>query len=260
MTSSNYIARIDRGTSLYWHTLARARGLRLYRLGDELEWVASDPPGGVTRVFRIDLPADTIETRIREIISRIEAGAVPSDWLITGSARPAGLIDVLAVNGFDIDADTGSGMALDLPAWRAMGKSSTGIRIVELSDKSRLAEWIPIINEALFECELFSYEQIGDMLALPHTHFYLGLLYDAPAAVAMSAYAGDVAELCWLATLPPYRGKGLGTALIARVLGDMRESGAATAVLRAEKDAIPLYRRIGFTEYYTRMSAHYRGK
>lgn len=258
MDPSSFIEYIDRGTSLYWHSLARVRGHRLCRLGDELEWVASDLPGGINRVFRINLSADSIRIRIPKITRQIETGEIPPDWLITGNARPENLAQILSQNGFAVETNTGSGMAMNLAGWKAPDNLPASFQALSLDHDDRLPEWTAIINEALFECDLFTNEQMGDLFALPCTRFYLGLLDGIPVSIAMAAYAEDMAELCWLATLPPYRGRGFGGAMSAKALRDMRKSGKRIAVLRSEKDAIPLYRRLGFTEYYTRMGAHYR--
>jgi ribosomal protein S18 acetylase RimI-like enzyme len=63
----------------------------------------------------------------------------------------------------------------------------------------------------------------------------------------------DHAGLFALKTAPAWRGRGLGSAVVAALLDEARRRGAATAYLQVTADngpALTLYRRFGFTTAY----------
>lgn len=72
-------------------------------------------------------------------------------------------------------------------------------------------------------------------------------------AVAFAAAVGPLAMLGDVATLPPFRGRGLGRRACLAALGWARSEGARFGVLQVEADndaALSLYRRLGFREVY----------
>ncbi len=52
-----------------------------------------------------------------------------------------------------------------------------------------------------------------------------------------------------VATLPAYRGKGLGYAVSQKPLIDAQQRGASHAILLASEMGKPVYQKIGFKEY-----------
>lgn len=91
-----------------------------------------------------------------------------------------------------------------------------------------------------------------------------GELPDDRALVAVAD--GTVIGACWVRTtdeyghiddstpsfaislLKPYRGRGIGTALMRRMLGELKDAGYARASLSVQKEnpALRLYERLGF--------------
>jgi len=72
-------------------------------------------------------------------------------------------------------------------------------------------------------------------------------------AVAFAAVVGPLAMLGDVATLLPFRGRGLGRRACLAALGWARAEGARMGVLQVEADndaALSLYRRLGFREVY----------
>ena len=49
-----------------------------------------------------------------------------------------------------------------------------------------------------------------------------------------------------MAVLRPWRGRGVGAALLALLVELARERGHRRAILNAQKDAVPFYARYGF--------------
>jgi predicted GNAT family N-acyltransferase len=67
-----------------------------------------------------------------------------------------------------------------------------------------------------------------------------------------------------MAVLAPWRGRGVGSALLERLIELARERGFAIVVLNAQTQAIPFYRRFGFApvgdEYEEAGIAHWTMK
>jgi ribosomal-protein-alanine N-acetyltransferase len=103
--------------------------------------------------------------------------------------------------------------------------------------------------------EAWNRRQVGDALALPGTHYILAgtdggepAEGGAAAGFALSRGALDEEELLLLAVDPAYRGRGIGTALLERFIGDARARGKTRLLLemRDGNPAASLYRRAGF--------------
>ncbi len=73
---------------------------------------------------------------------------------------------------------------------------------------------------------------------------------------------GDLAHIGRMAVLKPWRGRGVGSALLACLLAEAQRRGAISAFLNAQTDAVPFYTRAGFTregaEFFDAGIPHYR--
>jgi ribosomal-protein-alanine N-acetyltransferase len=132
---------------------------------------------------------------------------------------------------------------------------------------------IMAVMEAAFDPaygEAWTRRQVADALLLPGTHY---LLIGADAAVpregevaagfALTRGAVDEEELLLIAVRPELRGRGIGGALLQRVISEARARGVARLFLemRDGNPAESLYRRHGFVpvgrrrNYYRRASS-----
>lgn len=75
---------------------------------------------------------------------------------------------------------------------------------------------------------------ISDFVAAPGVVRYLARLDGTPVGGASMRTAEGVAQLCGAATLPPFRRRGVQTALLARRLGDARAAGCDLAVITTQ--------------------------
>ncbi|WP_432663136.1 GNAT family N-acetyltransferase [Wukongibacter baidiensis] len=255
MSKQYYLDCLDKGTKLYWRTLGKARGLEL-RTGD-IEWIMSVPSGGAERIFSIRLPDDSLEDSMNELVNMIQKGEAPSGILITPSSKPDNIHEILSTAGFKINYDTGSGMAMDIGASVNHIEFNENIEILSVEDERTLEVWTEIVNTALFEEDLFSYEQFYDLFMLDNTYFYIGLFNGRPASTCMTITEGDIVTVEMVSTLKEYRKNGLGRAVTTVALQEMKNIGIRTAILRAEKEAVNIYKRIGFQEFYKRTVANY---
>lgn len=115
---------------------------------------------------------------------------------------------------------------------------------------------IMAIMNAAFEPvwgEAWTRRQVSDSLAFAHTHYRFAVADDAagsgePVGFAMTRAAPGEEELLLVAVTPQFRGRGLGEALVRRVIADARTRRAERLFLetRHNNPAISLYRKIGF--------------
>jgi ribosomal protein S18 acetylase RimI-like enzyme len=169
-------------------------------------------------------------------------------------SSPADLADRLAAQGLRIDTD-GVCMCLDLAGYAPAPPAGDEIAVVAVTDADQLAVWSAIVNAALFGGELIRADQFADLLPLPGVHFYLGLYGGTPVTTCMTIHRGDTAVLEMVSTLAAYRRRGVVGAAICRALADLCALGVETISLRAEMDAVSLYRRLGFRDCFPRVVA-----
>ncbi|WBW95633.1 GNAT family N-acetyltransferase [Oceanirhabdus sp. W0125-5] len=254
MDRGYYFDCIDTAITLYWRALGSARNMQLYT-GD-FEYVKSVDGKGPERIFNINISSEKIAKQLDDIVNKIRGKEIPDSFLITPNTKPANLVDLLVQRGFEVDT-SGLCMAMDLCDLKSNKMSSDKIEVREVKDDKSLKEWVHIINTALFQSEIMSFEQFYDIYNLDNTRFYLGLFEGVPVSACFTIYDGIFGDLDMVATLKNYRNKGLASLTIDRALRDLDDLGVKTVSLRAETGGIELYKKIGFKEYCKRVSVSY---
>ncbi len=122
---------------------------------------------------------------------------------------------------------------------------------------------VDAIMQAAFDpCfgEAWTRNQVLGLLAMPGVWLTLATVGPDPAGFALSRRVLDEAELLLLATVPAFRRRGVGAALLRSVIADSATQGARTLLLevRSGNDAIKLYRSAGFVKVGERHQ-YYRG-
>ena len=65
-----------------------------------------------------------------------------------------------------------------------------------------------------------------------------------------------VPTIAWVATLPEYRGMGVGTAIMEELVAESDSRGYAKVYLNAQSHALGLYQRLGFEPVGTPQTIH----
>lgn len=93
---------------------------------------------------------------------------------------------------------------------------------------------------------------------------------DARSIIALATAGGDAvgtgrvtldagpdgeAQITWVATLPRYRSRGVGTAVMRFLLATADAAGAPLVVLNAQTHALAFYRHLGFVAFGDRFLA-----
>lgn len=128
---------------------------------------------------------------------------------------------------------------------------------------------IMAVMEAAFDPafgEAWTRRQVADALVVPGTHY---LLTDAEESIPAGPAAGfaltrgvaDEEELLLIAVLPELRGRGIGSALLRRVIAEASARGVTRLFLemREGNPAESLYRRHGFSPVGRRRNYYRRG-
>lgn len=253
MEGRKYTDFVEQGIALYWKTLGQARGLRFVSKKD-FDYVISDNRNGPERIFNIRFDETGISGRLYEVLAHIKAGKLPDSFLMTSGTTPLNLPELLQDKGFDLDT-SGLCMAMDLENTAVHDSNVRLLQIIELSDETRLPQWLQIISIALFGCELLTLEQAQGIYRQSNTRFYLALYDGIPVSACMTISEQDIATLEMVATLREYRKRGIATALIQKALCDLKDTTVKVVTLRAEVDGIGVYEKIGFREVCRRTVA-----
>jgi len=81
----------------------------------------------------------------------------------------------------------------------------------------------------------------------PGVELYLGRVDGTPVATSLLAATGDVAGIYYVATLEPWRRRGLGELLTWAAVRGGLERGCRIASLQASRAGEPVYARMGFS-------------
>jgi ribosomal protein S18 acetylase RimI-like enzyme len=133
----------------------------------------------------------------------------------------------------------------------AMGRSLAGVSPaaetdlevmrIETGDDARMAQAMEANGEAFG-----SPPSHRRFFLNPRTvEVYLALFQGTPAGSATAAYIDETVGVYGVATRPGFRGRGVASALVARILEDAAER-AEVAILDCQHELVSLYQRSGF--------------
>lgn len=202
-------------------------------------------------VLRTQLMPGDVDEAIEQALTHFESRQVPFMWWAGSAAQPTDLGKRLEAHGLDYTEDF-PGMAADLLALNEDLPTPSGLTIVSVGDKEKLAQWV---NTALigFQIPDSSENACFDLFAdlgfgLPLRN-YVGLLDGKPVAASQVFLAAGVAGIYWVTTVPEARQQGIGTALTLAPLREAREMGYRIGILHPSEMGVGVYRRLGFEEY-----------
>ena len=121
-----------------------------------------------------------------------------------------------------------------------------GVEIVRVTKPSRLAELVDV-EVGAFETDRPVAEGLlaPTQLSLPNVRLYAALADGRAVAQAVTNTQGGAVGVFGVATLPEYRLRGIGTAITAFAIDDVRDE-ADLAWLQSTEMGRPLYERMGF--------------
>lgn len=196
----------------------------------------------------IDIAAD-----VKSIANSYHKRGMKCGWHIYSHDRDEAVIEALHTNAF-VNVGSMSGMSLSLEGWEIKNAEVPGLKIrtihtdeeLEIFKRVFIAEYQLPDTVAEAVTRIFAYDDEGKS-----TRYYLAYLNDVPASTLMTFSQGDITGIYTVATLQQFRSKGIGGAIVAHALRDMRTSGAKQAILQASSMGQSIYRKLGFEEKIT---------
>jgi ribosomal-protein-alanine N-acetyltransferase len=115
---------------------------------------------------------------------------------------------------------------------------------------------VSVLEQRLFPADAWPIHMFFDELSQPDTRRYLV----AEAASGIVGYAGlmciePIADVQTIAVVPEFEGRGIGSALLTRLIGEAGRRGAQDVLLEVRADnprAQQLYLRFGFEQIHVR--------
>lgn len=134
-----------------------------------------------------------------------------------------------------------------------------GQQPVDIAMRAMTVDDVPAVNaleQRLFPVDAWPLQMFYDELSQPETRWYLV----AEAKNGIVGYAGlmciePIADVQTIAVMPEYEGRGIGSALLARLIEEARKRSAADVLLEVRADnprAQQLYLRFGFEQIHVR--------
>ncbi len=188
------------------------------------------------------------EDDVAAIVSRFRDRNAPFRWWLTPSTRPRSLESILQSAGMRHAYDA-AGMSIELDSLRelAMPRELSIRRITDAQDMRHwIAVFLPVFHRSEEEGAIWidTYARLGFDGAWIH---FVGFVDDQPAATSSLLMCdGSLAGIYHVATLPSFRGRGIGAAVTMRALREARARGASVAVLQSSEMGFSVYRNLGF--------------
>jgi ribosomal protein S18 acetylase RimI-like enzyme len=236
-----------------WRDRARLPDLELH-----------DEPERMWVISRFRLPAtncvlranfEQVGRQIHDTLEIYRSRRLPMTWWIGPSTRPDTLGAYLTSQGLTSFGQE-PGMAADLSAIELDAPSPPELTIVRVGDRRALRQCVKAfatgfgLSSSLYRTILAIEWGLGLDPQQPR-QFYLGLWNGKPVATALLFLGAGVAGLYSVSTVPQARGRGIGTAMAQEALRQGRDRGYRVGILYASQMGLPIYRRMGFREYFT---------
>jgi GNAT superfamily N-acetyltransferase len=197
-----------------------------------------------------------VDEEIEALLAFFEGRRVPWLWWLGPQVRPPDLFQRLERHGLTLRSH--------LPALTArlpgpVGSVDPGIHVWLAADKADLKAAGAIRHiafrfppgEALDYFEACSDDWLKGGRAPHYARLYLARVGDGPPAAIGALIMGmDYPGVYVMATLPDWRRRGLGHAIMAHLMQDANATGCDLAFLTASRFGYPLYRQFGFEHIF----------
>lgn len=206
-----------------------------------------------SRVFMANFNESSASANIMQVVSRIKELNIPVLWFVTPMSHPTNLQSLLKDHGFTYQNEWKS-MAIDLKTVPERFNIPEGMEIKEVLNLEELKTWTDVLVESFeFPKIAESYKKYFINLGTPNLnfHYYLGLFNENPVASAVLFEGKGAAGIFYVGTVREAREKGIAKAIVHYSLNKAKNEGYNISILQASEMGYPLYKKIGFKEYYT---------
>ena len=201
-------------------------------------------------------PADVISGEIARVKAFFIERGRPWYWWLSPHARPADMGVRLERHGLTCDRAPLPALLASLPAGGPVPNARTHVWPVSSRSDLRVASHIRRVAFCFPDGAALDYFEAmaTDWLAGDPARLYLARLGDGPpAAIGAWITGAGMPGVYVMATLPEWRRRGLGKAILARLLADAAAAGHAWIALTASRFGYPLYCQFGFKHVFDYM-------
>lgn len=206
-------------------------------------------------VLRMRASPGELDALVDPLLDYFCSNHLPFFWADYPPGSTPGLGEYLAAHGIPLGARDMPAMQRsldDLPSFHL----PEHVEITEVRTLQDQIDWLEVHMSGFGEPEAARVD-FGQYLKYSLTEspsvwrHFLARWQGKPCAISTLLCAPKAAGIYHVATLPAYRGRGLGRALTLTAMQAGREQRYTTALLFATSDGYPLYKKLGFETVVT---------
>jgi GNAT superfamily N-acetyltransferase len=184
------------------------------------------------------------EVRIKEATAWLAEKKSPAYWWVGPCTTPVDIDRLLVQNGWD-EEKPAPAMAIDLEKLQGTF-GPEGLELLEVKTKGDLDAWQEVFARG-YGVPL----EVGRLMAPSFggaVQLFTAMLDGKAVGTTGLFIHKDVPGIYCVATLPEFRGRGIGAGITALPLIQARERGYKVGTLQASTMGYPVYKRIGFED------------
>ncbi|MFZ5939907.1 MAG: GNAT family N-acetyltransferase [Bacteroidota bacterium] len=187
----------------------------------------------------------SFEEEAMQVIGRIRTHELPPYWNVVPGYGQDALGDLLKKNRFR-EVYTWTGMSVDTGKGWPEQKTVSGLELCEVSSEEDLESFVSVVNATLLEASPMDLSLARLLLHVDRFRMVTGRIGGKAVASSAIFLSGRGGGIYFVATLPEYRNRGIGSAVTAKCLEIARREGVATVILHASAMGEAVYRKLGF--------------
>lgn len=240
--------------------LGTAPGATSHRAAD-LTWVVTGvPDADYNGVLWTRLSPTDADIQVPLLVQQFRDQGLPAVWHVDAATEPSDLASRLQSLGCEPVASVVS-MGARLNSLAREMSRFPGLTVERATVDSELRDWMRIRQTILPEPgelreELYLSLGLGGRHPL---HHYLARVDGEPAGVAQLFLGQRAAGLYSVGVAPPFRGRGIGTALVLTPLLVARTLGYDVGVVRPSPDSVLMYEHLGFERLASPVNGYWIG-
>jgi GNAT superfamily N-acetyltransferase len=192
-------------------------------------------------LFGMEVPQ--AEQRVKEVTAWLTEKEAPSFWWVGPCTQPANLEQMLQSNGW-IEGSPAPAMVIELA--KLSVEVPKGLELREVRNWDELVAWQTTFSKGY---ELPS--EVGKLIAPtigPAMRLFMAVIDDQPVGTTGVFLHKGVPGIYCVSTIREYRGRGIGAAITALPLLEVREQGYRLGTLQASSMGHPVYKKLGFED------------
>ena len=214
-------------------------------------WWSSIPMGFIfNAAVSLQPPADDESDRIGETIAFFQShNRDQFDWWLSTGLETGDWGKRLVANGLKF-LEGPPGMAVDLSTLPAAIPHPPDLKICRVEDTAMMKTWAKTFQVGYGlppDWESILLDMMLATMQIPGAS-YLAYVHDQAVAASSLFQDAGVAGIYNVATLPKWRGKGIGAAMTYYPLLEARRQGYRSGILQSSDMGYKVYQRLGFKE------------